>query len=66
MDCGCPDGRRITDADRHGEWHRLVTEQTGITEQLTDTALRKARGMSSAAPALRTLIDVRKKTGRRT
>lgn len=67
-DCGCLDarGHTITDPDRHVAWHALVVEQGGPAGAVNGETVRQARGMSMVAPPDRTLIDVRKRTGRRT
>ena len=68
MTCGCPAIliRTITDSERHTAWHELVVAQQGPAGEVNIETLRLARGTSNSAPALRTLIDVRKQTGRRT
>jgi len=68
MTCGCPAilTGMITDSERHTAWHEYVVAQGGPVGEVNIETLRLARGTSNSAPALRTLIDVRKKTGRRT
>ena len=68
MTCGCPAilMSMITDSERHTAWHALVIAQGGPVGEVNIETLRLARGTNNSAPASRTLIDVRKKTGRRT
>lgn len=68
MTCGCPQqrGRTVTDSELHAAWHALVVAQGGPVGEVNDSTLRLARGLSNDAPPERTLIDDRKRTGRKT
>ena len=46
--CRCPRPERITDAERHAQWHELVVEQGGPAGLVDASTLRGARGLASA------------------